>query len=116
MSYSTRGASTNGATMNGASINGATSVTQPWRRETVQAFFEGFAWGGERQGAGRAQTLEAEQNPVSYMTLAVGDFFPSVPWEGNPAIGVPIAPLAAQAPATVVDTDLTLDGFSDLFG
>ncbi|NJL45023.1 MAG: hypothetical protein HC922_03315 [Leptolyngbyaceae cyanobacterium SM2_3_12] len=35
--------------------------TQPWRRETVQAFFEGFAWGGGRLGAGFSQTPGLEQ-------------------------------------------------------
>jgi hypothetical protein len=51
------------------------------------------------------------------MTMTVDEFFQSIAWNGQPTIGVPIAPLAAApAPALNADSDLTLDGFSDLFG
>jgi hypothetical protein len=51
------------------------------------------------------------------MTMTVGDFFQNIAWDGQPTIGVPILPLeAAPAAAADADLDLTLDGFSDLFG
>jgi hypothetical protein len=49
--------------------------------------------------------------------MTVNDFFQSIAWDGQPTIGVPISPLeATPAPAPTADLDLTLDGFSDLFG
>ncbi|MGF1568489.1 MAG: hypothetical protein ACFCVD_10535 [Nodosilinea sp.] len=91
------------------------TAAQPWRRETVQDFFQGVAWNGPSfhspkgsgNGAGPA---------TSTMTMAVGNFFETIPWEGQPAIGAPILPLEAPTQARSADADLTLDGFSDLFG
>jgi hypothetical protein len=49
--------------------------------------------------------------------MTVGQFFERVSWEGNPTIGVPIAPLEApSADAESPADDLTLDDFSSLFG
>jgi hypothetical protein len=51
------------------------------------------------------------------MTMTVHNFFQSIAWDGQPAIGVPISPLeATPTPVANADLDLTLDGFSDLFG
>jgi hypothetical protein len=88
---------------------------QPWRRETVQAFFEAVAWDG--RPASVALGLGATPRGESAMTMSVNDFFQSIAWDGQPTIGAPIAPLeAVQTPEPATDLDLTLDGFSDLFG
>ncbi|TVQ13532.1 MAG: hypothetical protein EA368_02050 [Leptolyngbya sp. DLM2.Bin27] len=91
------------------------STPQPWLRETVQTFFEAVAWDGRVTAV--APKLGAAARSESTMTMSVGDFFQNIAWEGQPTIGVPISPLEA-APITTVDSDLdlTLDGFSDLFG
>lgn len=90
----------------------------PWLRETVQAFFEGVNWTGfaPRPAAspGMARPGLATEDPL---TMTVGQFFERVSWEGNPTIGVPIAPLEApSADAESPADDLTLDDFSSLFG
>jgi hypothetical protein len=88
------------------------SQSQPWLRETVQAFFEAVAWDGRSVLAvsGLGSTTRSE----STMTMTVGDFFQNIAWDGQPIIGVPIAPLAATTtPAADPNLDLTLD---DLFG
>ncbi len=88
---------------------------QPWLKETVQAFFEAVAWDGRAVLA--APGLGGIAHAESTMTMTVSDFFAHIAWDGQPTIGVPIAPLEAtpNAPAAS-DLDLTLDGFSDLFG
>lgn len=92
-----------------------TSAPQPWLRETVQAFFEAVSWDG--RVAVVTPELGATARSESTMTMSVSDFFQNIAWDGQPTIGVPISPLEA-APATAADSDLdlTLDGFSDLFG
>ncbi|PSN16270.1 hypothetical protein C7293_03430 [filamentous cyanobacterium CCT1] len=89
--------------------------SQPWLKETVQAFFEAVAWDGRAVLA--APSLGSAARPESAMTMTVSEFFAHIAWDGQPTIGVPIAPLAAT-PDTPADSDLdlTLDGFSDLFG
>ncbi|WOD40703.1 hypothetical protein [Nodosilinea sp. E11] len=88
---------------------------QLWLRETVQVFFEGVAWDGRVAAA--ASGLGESSQTGSTMTMTVGDFFQNIAWDGQPTIGVPITPLAAAAdPTPNSDLDLTLDGFSDLFG
>ncbi|PZV01484.1 MAG: hypothetical protein DCF32_16215 [Leptolyngbya sp.] len=97
------------------SASSVESQSQPWLRETVQAFFESIAWDGRSVLAvpGLGSTARAE----STMTMTVGDFFQNIAWDGQPTIGVPISPLAATAtPVADPNLDLTLDGFSDLFG
>ena len=90
-------------------------AAQPWRKETVQAFFEAVAWDG--RAAAFLPGLGATARSESTMTMTVGDFFQNIAWDGQPTIGVPILPLeAAPAAAADADLDLTLDGFSDLFG
>jgi hypothetical protein len=91
------------------------SAPQPWLRETVQTFFEAVSWDG--RVAAVTPGLEAAARSESTMTMSVSDFFQNIAWDGQPTIGVPISPLEA-APATTADSDLdlTLDGFSDLFG
>ncbi|MGG6240516.1 hypothetical protein ACQ4N7_17975 [Nodosilinea sp. AN01ver1] len=88
---------------------------QPWLKETVQAFFEAVAWDGRTVLA--APGLGGTGRAESAMTMTVSDFFAHIAWDGQPTIGVPIAPLEAT-PDTPADSDLdlTLDGFSDLFG
>ncbi|MGB3202200.1 MAG: hypothetical protein WBA99_14945 [Nodosilinea sp.] len=88
---------------------------QPWLKETVQTFFEAVAWDGRVALA--APGLRSPAQTESTMMMTVGAFFENIAWDGQPTIGVPIAPLEA-APATPVasDSELTLDGFSDLFG
>lgn len=88
---------------------------QPWLRETVQSFFQAVAWDGRSPltSLGLGATARSE----STMTMTVGDFFQNIAWDGQPTIGVPISPLAAATtPAADPNLDLTLDGFSDLFG
>lgn len=90
-------------------------AAQPWLKETVQAFFETVAWDG--RAAAVLPGLGATARSESTMTMTVGDFFQNIAWDGQPTIGVPISPLeAAPATAANADLDLTLDGFSDLFG
>lgn len=92
--------------------------SQPWLRETVQAFFEGVNW----SGLGMHHVASADPaNPSlggdTPLSLTVGQFFEMMSWEGKPTIGVPISPL--EAPNTSSDPpsdDLTLDDFSSLFG
>lgn len=93
----------------------ASQAPQPWLRETVQAFFEAVAWDGRSTLA--RPGLGATARSASTMTMTVSDFFQNIAWDGQPTIGVPIAPLAATPTATAdPNLDLTLDGFSDLFG
>ena len=88
---------------------------QPWLKETVQAFFEAVVWDGRVALA--APGLGAPSRSESAMTMTVGDFFQNIAWDSQPTIGVPIAPMeAATATPADSDLDLTLDGFSDLFG
>lgn len=92
-----------------------TTATQPWLRETVQAFFEAVSWDGRPRPV--AAALGSSSRAESAMTMTVSDFFDGIAWDGQPTIGVPIAPLAAAADAAAnTELDLTLDGFSDLFG
>jgi len=101
--------------MNTLDAMGHASTPQPWLRETVQAFFEAVAWDG--RAAAVAPGLGATARSESTMTMSVSDFFQNIAWDGQPTIGVPISPLeATPAPAANSDLDLTLDGFSDLFG
>ncbi len=98
-----------------STLNTVPTGAEPWLRETVQAFFEAVAWDGRPKIAdpGLGVTPRSE----SIMTMSVNEFFQSIAWDGQPSIGVPIAPLeAAPAPTANTDLDLTLDGFSDLFG
>ncbi|MGB3312350.1 MAG: hypothetical protein WA939_11900 [Nodosilinea sp.] len=88
---------------------------QPWLKETVQTFFEAVAWDGRSAlvTSGLGDTAHSE----STMTMTVSDFFENIAWDGQPTIAVPISPLeAAPATSAASDLDLTLDGFSDLFG
>lgn len=88
---------------------------QPWLRETVQSFFEAVAWDGRSILA--MPGLGATARSESTMTMTVSDFFQNIAWDGQPTIGLPVVPLAATAtPAADPNLDLTLDGFSDLFG
>ncbi|MBE9114072.1 hypothetical protein IQ273_32425 [Nodosilinea sp. LEGE 07298] len=88
---------------------------QPWLKETVQAFFEAVAWDG--RAALATPSLGGTTHSESAMTMTVSDFFENIAWDGQPTIGVPISPLeAVPATSSVSDLDLTLDGFSDLFG
>jgi hypothetical protein len=94
--------------------------TQPWLRETVQAFFEGVPWSGmpthQASSAGTANAA-SQGTAESPLTLTVGQFFEMMSWEGKPTIGAPIAPLEAPSPASDAPSDdLTLDDFSSLFG
>ncbi len=91
------------------------AVASPWLRETVQTFFESVAWDGRPAVAtlGLGDPTRSE----SAMTMTVSTFFNSIAWDGQPTIGVPISPLeVGPAAAPQADLDLTLDGFSDLFG
>lgn len=100
------------------STNGTAQVPHPWVRETVQTFFEGVAWSGTAFQP-QPQPGGSSDRSGSPMTMAVGDFFGTIPWDGQPIIGVPISPLEALPanPSPVQEEDdLTLDGFSDLFG
>lgn len=92
-----------------------TDTPQPWLKETVQAFFEAMAWDGRAVLA--APGLGSTARSESAMTMTVSDFFENIAWDGQPTIGVPITPLEST-PDTPADSDLdlTLDGFSDLFG
>lgn len=102
--------------MNAFSLDAeSASTSQPWRRESVRAFFEAVAWDGRAAVVTPAMGNAAQSQ--SPMTMTVVDFFQGFAWEGQPAIGAPIAPLST-APATAANSelDLTLDGFSDLFG
>jgi hypothetical protein len=94
--------------------NTESQTTQPWLRETVQAFFEAVAWDGRIATA--VPALGAPDRSESTMTITVNDFFQNIVWEGQPIIGVPITPLAAAPTNQDANLDLTLDGFSDLFG
>jgi hypothetical protein len=97
--------------MNSSSLDAAVS---PWLRETVQTFFEAVAWDGRPAMA--ALGLGAATRSESAMTMTVTAFFNSIAWDGQPTIGVPISPLEVGPAAPKADLDLTLDGFSDLFG
>jgi hypothetical protein len=90
------------------------AAVSPWLRETVQTFFESVAWDG--RPAVSALGLGATTRSESAMTMTVSAFFNSVAWDGQPTIGVPISPLEVAPAAPQADLDLTLDGFSDLFG
>lgn len=89
-------------------------AAQPWLKETVQAFFQAVPWDGRVVFA--APALGTTARSESTMTMTVSDFFENIAWDGQPTIGVPIAPLEAAPEPTTSDLDLTLDGFSDLFG
>lgn len=93
--------------------------TQPWLRETVQAFFEGVNWNGmpTHQANSPGGTASSGLGGESPLAMTVGQFFEMISWEGKPTIGVPIAPLEAPAPTNDAPSDdLTLDDFSSLFG
>ena len=89
---------------------------QPWLKESVRTFFEGFAWTG--QTIAPTTTGETATGDVagSTMTMTVHQFFETIAWDGQPTIGVPIAPVEAQPDLPPAEDSLTLDGFSDLFG
>lgn len=99
--------------MNTSSPNAAVS---PWLRETVQTFFESVAWDGRPAVAALGLGLGDAPRSESAMTMTVSAFFNSIAWDGQPTIGVPISPLEVAPAAPNADLDLTLDGFSDLFG
>ncbi|NMF84813.1 hypothetical protein [Nodosilinea sp. P-1105] len=98
---------------------GIRPTAQPlWLRETVQTFFAGVAWSGAASPSHRPRTTDQTSSEAT-LAMTVDAFFGTVPWDGQPEIGVPIAPLAApsaQAIPAPEEDDLTLDGFSDLFG
>ena len=98
------------------STNG-NGTPQPWLKETVQAFFEGFVWSGAPTRVAASQPGTTVETAEATMSMTVGRFFELFPWEGQPSIGVPIAPIEAHNPVEkpAVD-DLTLDDFSSLFG
>jgi hypothetical protein len=95
--------------------HGAMSV-QPWLKDSVRDFFEGVAWTGQARSSAQAKGAGSEGASESMMTMTVSRFFDTFAWEGQPTIGVPIAPVEAQSEPEPVEDSLTLDGFSDLFG
>jgi hypothetical protein len=94
---------------------GAMAV-QPWLKESVRDFFEGVAWTGQGRSSAQTRGNTSDAEPGSMMTMTVAKFFDTISWEGQPTIGVPIAPVEAQPEPQPVEDSLTLDGFSDLFG
>ena len=95
--------------------HGALSA-QPWLKESVRAFFEGVAWTGQSRPSTRASSTGLGHASGSMMTMTVSQFFDTIAWEGQPNIGVPIAPVEAHPEPEPAEDSLTLDGFSDLFG
>lgn len=90
---------------------------QPWLKESVRAFFEGFAWTDHAMPSTiSGETSASGEAPGSMMTMTVHQFFETMAWDGQPTIGVPIAPVEAQPDPPPTEDSLTLDGFSDLFG
>lgn len=99
-----------------ASTNGhRQSVT--WQTVTVRDFFSKIAWTGEsvREPWTLDSADEAVVNNPLDLRLSVGEFFNRFPWDGQPHIAVPVAPLEVQPDLPPPEDDLTLDGFSDLF-
>ncbi|NJL46796.1 MAG: hypothetical protein HC929_03925 [Leptolyngbyaceae cyanobacterium SM2_5_2] len=88
----------------------------PWQRETVQSFFAGFSWNGAQTYAASSQATTPGGSPSVPQSATVRAFFESFPWEGQPIIGMPITPVAAQQPLDSAATNLTLDDISSLFG
>jgi hypothetical protein len=93
-----------------------TLAPQPWRKETVRAFFEGVAWRGQTLPPAGASSAAQAGHAGTMMTMSVNRFFDTIAWDGQPIIGVPIAPMEAQSAQKIQEDSLTLDGFSDLFG
>lgn len=88
----------------------------PWLKESVRAFFEGVAWTGQARPVAGPGGASPSGSSTSLMTMTVTQFFDTVAWDGQPTIGVPIAPVEAQPDPGPKEDSLTLDGFSDLFG
>ncbi len=105
--------------MNTATLSNGhgTNTPQPWLKESVRAFFEGVAWTGQSLSvAGSGSARDTGAPATSLMTMTVTQFFDTVAWDGQPTIGVPIAPVEVQPDPGPAEDSLTLDGFSDLFG
>lgn len=91
-------------------------AAQPWLKDSVRAFFEGVAWTGQTMPSLAAHGANPGGDAGSMMTMTVSHFFDTISWDGQPTIGVPIAPIEAQPEPESIEDSLTLDGISDLFG
>lgn len=96
--------------------NGSGIPSQAWLQDSVRTFFETLAWDGRQLIPVTSSLDSVSSSAESAMTMRVGSFFSSIPWEGQPTIAAPVAPLEMQVEMEKPSGDsLTLDAFSDLF-
>jgi hypothetical protein len=104
-----------------ASRNGSSPFGQAWLQQSVQEFFSGINWDNAPQDIYElsqeltASALQGTELSLS-LNLTVSQFFAAIPWDGT-AIAAPATPVLADPLSGPEDlNDLTLEGFSDLFG
>ena len=109
------------AHLNGSAPPASSWHNQPWLQQSVRELFSAINWDDQPEEVhdlSQELALNAVQggNMSLSMTLTVRQFFSAVPWDGAEiaAMVVP-APVEDPALANAAD-DLTLDGFSGLFG
>lgn len=85
-----------------------------WLQDSVRTFFTALNWDGHALSVMTSPGQHSPTGEVS-MTMPVSVFFGTIPWEGQPIIAAPVAPLEMQSDRPEVAESLTLDAFSDLF-
>ncbi|MGD1944200.1 MAG: hypothetical protein ACFB0G_23125 [Leptolyngbyaceae cyanobacterium] len=96
-----------------ATQNGHFALPTSWSTLSVRDFFEQVSWTGATPPPAHQAEATTDLPTLSFQ-LKVSEFFSHFPWEGQPDIGTPVAPLTIQ-PELPAEDDLTLDGFADLF-
>lgn len=94
------------------------ALDQSWSTISVRDFFEHMPWTGMPEN-----TLErtSDSSPTDTtgasslnLQLKVGEYFNLFPWDSQPDIAAPLAPIDIQ-PDLSLENDITLEGFADLF-
>lgn len=96
----------------GAQGNPDPVLNNSWLQWSVEDFFGRCNWTGEPLALQEWRQHEGQPLP---MTVTVGEFFRSLPWEGSPTVGS--LPKTTSAPELVTENErqTTLADLLDLF-